>query len=309
MSPPPSRWPDPPRVGRLAPSPTGALHLGNVRTFMAAWLQMRAVGGRVLLRIEDLDHPQHKPGADAALLDDLRWLGFDWDGPALRQSARLPAHRAALARLPHYPCWCTRADIQGAQSAPHPGEVLRYPGTCRHRAAPPPPGRTPAWRLPLQPTDDGRFDDAFAGPQTRTADQLTGDFVIARGDEPAYVLASLLDDADSGVTDVVRGDDILPVTPAQNRVADPHGLPPPPPRARPHHLGPPRRRQGQSPPRHPHAPHPPPRPRPPCHTPRPACLVGRAAMTRCVLQDAGTPGAPLGRLRTAAKVRYSMVGM
>lgn len=227
MSPPPSRWPDPPRVGRLAPSPTGALHLGNVRTFMAAWLQMRAVGGRVLLRIEDLDHPKHKPGADAALLDDLRWLGFDWDGPVLRQSARLPAHRAALARLPHYPCWCTRVDIQGAQSAPHPGEVLRYPGTCRHRTAPPPPGRTPAWRLPLQPTDDGRFDDAFAGPQTRTADQLTGDFVIARGDEPAYVLASLLDDADSGVTDVVRGDDILPVTPAQNVLADRLGLPRP----------------------------------------------------------------------------------
>ena len=79
-------------VGRLAPSPTGALHLGNVRTFMAAWLQARARGGRLLLRIEDLDHPKHKPGADEALLDDLRWLGFDWDGPALRQSARLGAH-------------------------------------------------------------------------------------------------------------------------------------------------------------------------------------------------------------------------
>ncbi len=216
-------------VGRLAPSPTGALHLGNVRTFMAAWLQARARGGRLLLRIEDLDHPKHKPGADEALLDDLRWLGFDWDGPALRQSARLGAHRAALARLPRYPCWCSRADIQGAQSAPHPGEVLRYPGTCRRRdpALPPPPGRVPAWRLPLGPGDDGRFTDAFAGEQTRTADQLTGDFVIARGEEPAYVLASLVDDADGGVTDVVRGDDILPVTPAQNVLADRLGLPRP----------------------------------------------------------------------------------
>lgn len=197
---------------------------------MAAWLQMRQAGGRILLRIEDLDHPKHKPGADATLIDDLRWLGFDWDGPIVRQSTRLPAYRAALARLaPLYPCDCTRADIQGAQSAPHPGEVLRYPGTCRGRDPnrPFPPGKPPAWRLPLTPRDDGRFTDAFAGPQTRTADALTGDFVVARGDEPAYVLASLLDDAEAGVTDVVRGDDILPVTPAQIVLAHRLGLSPP----------------------------------------------------------------------------------
>ena len=205
------------RVGRLAPSPTGALHLGNIRTFMVAWLQMRACGGEVRLRIEDLDHPKHKAGAADALIDDLRWLGFDWDGPVVCQSRRLPLYRAVLDRLaPLYPCFCSRADIVGAQSAPHPGEVLRYPGTCRRRAGPPPGGRLPAWRLPLGPGDDGRYVDAFAGPQTQTADALTGDFVLARGDAPAYVLAVVVDDHEMGVTDVVRGDDILPVTPAQN---------------------------------------------------------------------------------------------
>lgn len=203
--------------GRLAPSPTGALHLGNIRTFMVAWLQMRACGGEVRLRIEDLDHPKHKAGAADALIEDLRWLGFDWDGPIVRQSDRLPIYKEALERLaPLYPCFCSRADIQGAQSAPHPGEVLRYPGTCRRRVGPAPEGRIPAWRLPLGPEDDGRYVDAFAGPQTKTADALTGDFVLARGEDPAYVLAVVVDDHEMGITDIVRGDDILPVTPAQN---------------------------------------------------------------------------------------------
>lgn len=203
--------------GRLAPSPTGALHLGNIRTFMVAWLQMRACGGEVRLRIEDLDHPKHKAGAADALIEDLRWLGFDWDGPIVKQSDRLSYYKEVLGRLaPLYPCFCSRADIQGAQSAPHPGEVLRYPGTCRHRVGLAPEGRIPAWRLPLGPGDDGRYVDAFAGPQTKTADALTGDFVLARGDDPAYVLAVVVDDHEMGVTDIVRGDDILPVTPAQN---------------------------------------------------------------------------------------------
>ncbi len=216
------------RIGRLAPSPTGALHLGNIRTFLIAWLQMRRAGGKVLMRIEDLDHPKHKAGADAGLLEDLVWLGFDWDGPVLRQSARLPLYRDALRRLaPLYPCFCSRADIQGAQSAPHPGEVLRYPGTCRGRARPPAPDRVPAWRLPLTAQDDGRYVDAFAGAQTQTAAQRTGDFVVARGEDPAYALAVVVDDAATGVTDVVRGDDILPVTPAQIVLYHRLGLTPP----------------------------------------------------------------------------------
>ena len=125
-------------VGRLAPSPTGALHLGNARTFMVAWLKARAAGGRVVLRIEDLDHPRDKPGAAAQAVEDLRWLGFDWDEEYV-QSERREFYRAALRRLVDaglaYPCVCSRRDVEAAQSAPHDGEQLRYPGTCRGRFA------------------------------------------------------------------------------------------------------------------------------------------------------------------------------
>lgn len=219
----PSRY-----VGRLAPSPTGALHIGNIRTFLYAWLEARSQGGTLRLRIEDLDHPKHKPGAAAQLIDDLLWLGFDWDGDVLFQQPRKALYQAARDRLaPHlYPCFCTRADIQRAQSAPHPGEVLRYPGTCRPASLPLTPEtlanqirthapQLPAWRFALEPTDDGRFTDAFAGPFLRTAAETAGDFVVARGDEAAYTLAVVVDDNDMGISHIVRGDDILPATPAQ----------------------------------------------------------------------------------------------
>ncbi len=205
--------------GRLAPSPTGALHLGNIRTFMLAWLQMRSLGGEVLLRIEDLDHPKHKPGADAQMIDELRWLGFDWEGEVVWQRQRMPLYHAALQQLSPslYPCRCTRADIANAQSAPHPGEVLRYPGTCRartfgqeHWTATPADEKPPAWRLALEPETYGDLE--------REAAALTGDFVVARGAEPAYTLAVVVDDAAQGVTHVLRGDDILPATPAQRVV-------------------------------------------------------------------------------------------
>ena len=225
--------PSPKRIGRLAPSPTGALHVGNIRTFLYAWLQMRQCGGEVRLRIEDLDHPKHKPGAAEALVEDLRWLGFDWDGPIVYQSQRHALYRAALARLAPalYPCTCSRADILGAQSAPHPGDVLRYPGTCRARGA---EARRlaltahplPAWRLALTEADGGGFCDAFAGVFPKGAAETTGDFIVARSlddaapptpetAEASYALAVVVDDAEMGITDVVRGDDILPATPAQ----------------------------------------------------------------------------------------------
>ena len=110
-------------VGRLAPSPTGALHLGNARTFMVAWLRARACGGKVVFRMEDLDHPRDKPGAAAAAVEDLRWLGFDWDEEYV-QSERRAVYRDALARLDAYPCVCSRKDVERAQSAPHAGEQL-----------------------------------------------------------------------------------------------------------------------------------------------------------------------------------------
>lgn len=220
------------RTGRLAPSPTGALHLGNIRTFMMAWLQMRACGGRVLLRIEDLDHPKHKAGADVALMEDLRWLGFDWDEEPLWQTQRLALYEAAFEQLRPklYPCFCSRADIQRAQSAPHPGEVLRYPGTCRGKLLPADADERlekAAWRLALSPKDEGCFTDGFAGAWTRPAAEVMGDFVVARGKAIAYTLAVVVDDAATGVTDVVRGDDILPATPAQVVLYRQLGLPEP----------------------------------------------------------------------------------
>ena len=126
-------------VGRLAPSPTGALHLGNVRTFMIAWLRARHEGGKVIFRMEDLDHPKDKPGAAAQAVEDLRWLGFDWDEEYV-QSERKDIYRQALEALGNlvYPCVCSRRDVEAAQSAPHAGEQLYYPGTCR--------GRFETWR-------------------------------------------------------------------------------------------------------------------------------------------------------------------
>lgn len=211
------------RVGRLAPSPTGALHLGNIRTFMIAWLQMRSLGGTIRLRIEDLDHPKHKPGATEQLISDLQWLGFDWDGEVVFQSRRRQVYVNALNALrPHlYPCFCSRADIANAQSAPHPGEILRYPGTCRtlspeavtHRLAQ--SVRPPAQRFALKPQDTGKATELFSKESLLAPAQTTGDFIVSRGDEAAYTLAVVVDDAEMGVTDVVRGDDILQATPAQ----------------------------------------------------------------------------------------------
>ena len=155
-------------VGRLAPSPTGALHLGNARTFMIAWLRARSCGGRVVFRMEDLDHPRDKPGAAAAAVEDLRWLGCDGDEEYV-QSERRSVYRAALARLDAYPCVCSRKDVACAQSAPHAGEQLFYPGTCRGRfaswdeAAAACAPRTPCWRFRVPEGTAVRFGDVFAG--------------------------------------------------------------------------------------------------------------------------------------------------
>lgn len=215
-------------VGRLAPSPTGALHLGNVRTFMIAWLRARAAGGRMLLRIEDLDHPRDKPGAAAQAVEDLRWLGFDWDGEAV-QSARLPVYRAALASLRRrqlvYPCVCTRRDVEAAQSAPHAGEQLRYPGICRGRFADYRAARSvkpdPCWRYRVEAGSPAvAFTDGFAGEYAQDVAATLGDFALARHPDGAgYTLAVVADDLLAGVTEVVRGDDLLPATPAQLLVA------------------------------------------------------------------------------------------
>ena len=210
-------------VGRLAPSPTGALHLGNVRTFMVAWLRARACGGRVILRTEDLDHPKDKPGAAAQALEDLRWLGFDWDAEYV-QSERKAVYRSALdflrAQGLAYPCVCSRKDVAAAQSAPHAGEQLFYPGTCRGRFASWEAAcavkREPCWRFRVPADASVGFDDVFAGPFSMDVARTLGDFPLAREAGGAgYTLAVVVDDLLMGVTEVVRGDDLLPATPAQ----------------------------------------------------------------------------------------------
>lgn len=207
------------RSGRLAPSPTGALHLGNIRTFMAAWLQMRACGGKLYLRIEDLDHPKHKAGADKALMEELAWLGFDWEEEVVWQHNRQAVYEAAFEKLRQnlYPCVCSRADIQRAQSAPHAGEILKYPGTCRTRKLTEEERcrENVAWRFALSAETRGTFVDGFAGEWKIPAAACMGDFVVARGKAMSYALAVVVDDAAMGITDVVRGDDLLAATPAQ----------------------------------------------------------------------------------------------
>ena len=219
-------------VGRLAPSPTGALHLGNVRTFMLAWLRARREGGRLVMRIEDLDHPRDKPGAAREALDDLRWLGFDWDEEFV-QSERLDSYRSALGRLDVYPCVCSRRDVESVQSAPHAGEQLYYPGTCRGRfeswaEAERTKGATPCWRYRVPEDTRVAFDDVFAGRFEQDVAKALGDFPVARDEGGAgYTLAVVVDDAAMGVTEVVRGDDLLAATPAQVVLQRALGLPTP----------------------------------------------------------------------------------
>jgi glutamyl-tRNA synthetase len=222
---------EPPRVGRLAPSPTGAQHVGNARTYLIAWLSARSHGGRVVLRIEDIDSPRVKPGAAEQALDDLRWLGLDWDGEPLVQTRRLSVYEDALRRLQErelvYPCTCTRADIERAASAPHADhEGPVYPGTCANRRATDAAAladRPFAWRFRVD--DSPAFTDLFRGPTHIDLRQAGGDFVVWKSTgTPAYQLAVVVDDAAQGVTEVVRGDDLVPSTPRQLLLYEALGL-------------------------------------------------------------------------------------
>jgi glutamyl-tRNA synthetase len=208
------------RTTRLAPSPTGALHLGNARTFLVNWLLARQHGWRIVLRIEDLDGPRIKRGADQQALDDLRWLGIDWDEGPTYQSSRRARYDEAVNRLTEaghtFVCICSRKDVESAASAPHASDgAAIYPGTCRDVIYDLMPTTPIAVRFRV-PDEVITFDDAFAGPQRFDVARQLGDFVITKADGTAsYQLAVVLDDADAGVTDVVRGDDLLDSTPRQ----------------------------------------------------------------------------------------------
>jgi len=206
-------------VGRLAPSPTGLLHLGHARSFLLAWWQARSRGGRVLLRIEDLDRERSRPELVATLLEDLAWLGLDWDGEPVFQSRDTSALTDAIERLLAeglaYPCTCSRAEV-AALSAPHAGQAEpRYPGTCRglwrtrdqaQRAS----GRAAGVRV-LVPAGEVEIADRIAGTRRFDVAVEVGDFLIQRKDGAfAYQLAVVVDDARSRVSEVLRGDDLLP---------------------------------------------------------------------------------------------------
>jgi glutamyl-Q tRNA(Asp) synthetase len=216
-------------VTRFAPSPTGLLHLGHAHSALAGWDRARAEGGRFLLRIEDIDQGRCRPEFEAAILEDLAWLGLDWDGPVRRQSEHWDDYRAALAVLEGqglvYPCFCTRREIQaeiaGMQSAPHGPDGLLYPGTCRRlspqaRADRLAEGRPYALRLDV--TEAARrcgplsWTDELAGRQAARP-ELHGDVVLARKDTPtSYHLAVTVDDEIQGVTTVTRGQDLFEAT-------------------------------------------------------------------------------------------------
>lgn len=229
-----------PVVGRFAPSPSGRMHLGNVFSSLVAWLSVRAQGGRVVLRIEDLDERARSGPWTELLIEDLRWLGLMWDEGPFYQSARHEVYQSALERLEEsglvYPCFCTRAELHAA-SAPHASDGTPiYAGTCRglsraevtERAT----VRPPAMRLRVPATEDPAgiftFTDTVYGLQRSCLARDCGDFLVRRSDGVfAYQLAVVVDDALMGVTEIVRGCDLLGSSARQMYLQDLLGYPHP----------------------------------------------------------------------------------
>lgn len=233
--------------GRYAPSPSGDLHMGNLRTALLAWLYAKSMGGQFVLRMEDLDLPRMRPGAAERILEDLRWLGLYWDegpdngGPyaPYTQSERLDIYQHYLAQLQRqgyiYPCYCSRAEIAQIASAPQQGadEGPRYPGTCRHLSAVQrklreASGRRPSWRFRVDDERVVTFNDLLAGPTTQQVQQAVGDFIVKRSDGIlAYQFAVVVDDALMRINQVVRGRDLLASTPRQILLFEALGFPVP----------------------------------------------------------------------------------
>ena len=209
------------QIGRFAPSPSGRMHLGNVFSAMLAWLSIRSCGGKLVLRIEDLDPDRCRREYADQLKRDLEWLGLTWDEEQTPQSLRSEAYRGMFSRLEEknlvYPCYCSRVELHAA-SAPHASDgTLLYAGTCRNltdaqRAA---KTKTPCWRVAV-PDEDVSFTDGLQGAYTQNLARACGDFIVRRADGVyAYQLAVVTDDAEAGVTQVVRGSDLLSSTPRQ----------------------------------------------------------------------------------------------
>ncbi|MDQ3545966.1 MAG: tRNA glutamyl-Q(34) synthetase GluQRS [Verrucomicrobiota bacterium] len=207
-----------PYRGRLAPSPTGSLHVGHAVTFWRAQERSRARNGELFLRMEDLDRDRCLPEFLSAIAEDLGWFGLEWTGAPVLQSERRPLYLAAWEKLRDcgliYPCTCTRRDVLSAAGAPHvEDEEPIYPGTCRFAGLTIPEAREPAgvnWRFRVPAGEALEFPDRSAGPQRAVAGVEFGDFVVWRKDDvPAYQLAVVVDDAAMQITEAVRGADLL----------------------------------------------------------------------------------------------------
>lgn len=216
-------------VGRFAPSPSGRMHLGNVFSALLAWLSVRSAGGKMILRIEDLDPDRCRPEYAAQLRRDLEWLGLDWDEEQTLQSQRTEAYAEAFARLDTYPCYCSRNELHAA-SAPHASDgAVIYAGTCRDLTAAERAAKTrrPAWRVRV-PDEEVSFVDGLQGEVRENLARECGDFILRRSDGVyAYQLAVVVDDAAGGVTEIVRGADLLRSTPRQLWLQTQLGLPHP----------------------------------------------------------------------------------
>ena len=205
-------------VGRFAPTPSGRMHLGNVFAAMIAWLSIRSQKGQMILRMEDLDTQRTKPQYAQTLREDLNWLGLDWDLETQPQSQRTEVYDHYFTQLKEegllYPCYCTRAQLHSLD-APHASDgTYIYPGTCRNLVTPP-EGRTPSWRLRV-PEGIWQVEDLLQGTYTEDLSIHCGDFVLRRSDNMyVYQLAVTVDDGEAGVTEVVRGLDLLSSAPRQ----------------------------------------------------------------------------------------------
>lgn len=221
--------------GRLAPSPTGYLHLGHARTFWTAQERAQAAKGSLFLRIDDLDGPRCRPEFVEAAIEDLAWFGFQWEGAPILQSDRLALYRAAFEKLRDakflYPCICSRRDVARALSAPHAADDEPvYPGTCRDLNFAPEElsGRQVNWRFKVPQGRVIQFNDLRTGMHSFEAGRAFGDFVVWRHDElPSYQLAVAVDDSDMKISEVVRGEDLLRSTARQLLLYEALGLPAP----------------------------------------------------------------------------------
>ena len=220
-------------IGRFAPTPSGRMHLGNVFAFLIAWLSVKSRDGSIVLRMEDLDTQRTSEEFAQILREDLRWLGLPWDSEQTPQSQRSRIYDRYFEKLQDegllYPCYCTRSQLHNVNAPHRSGGTYVYPGTCRQLSAAEKAAfsRSPAWRVAV-PDRIWQFEDLLQGPFTQNLTEDCGDFVVRRADGCyVYQLAVVVDDGEAGVTEVVRGEDLLGSAPRQMYLQEKFGFPHP----------------------------------------------------------------------------------